>query len=308
MNLLIVGAGAIGSLIGARLSRTNASVVLFSTDRAHMEAVDRGGLKIEELDGKVSNHTLSACFEIERVPPNPDYALVLVKSYATLEALSLVRPLCSPSTVFVTLQNGIGNWERIAEVVGKRAIIAGTTAQGSTLVAPGLIRHGGNGPTYLGEVYGAKSERVERLVQLFSQAGFAAQVSEQIQRLIWEKLLVNVGINAITALTGIRNGAVAQMPEAALLCRSAVSEAVEVAGAKGFPMAPDMAERVLSVAGATARNRSSMGQDVDREKRTEIEAINGAIVRFGQEAGIATPVNQTLTSLVKVLEARYTGQ
>ncbi|MGC9195985.1 MAG: ketopantoate reductase family protein [Syntrophobacteraceae bacterium] len=308
MNILIVGAGAIGSLIGARLSRTSASVVLFSTNREHMEAVREGGLKIEELDGKVSNHALRACFEIEGLPINPDYALVLVKSYATLEALSLVRPLCSPSTVFVTLQNGIGNWERIAEVVGKRAVIAGTTAQGSTLVAPGLIRHGGNGPTYIGEVFGAKSERVERLVDVFRQAGLATQPSDEVQRLIWEKLLVNVGINAITALTGIRNGAVAATAEAARLCRAAVGEAVAVAAAKGYPMGPDMADRVLSVAGATARNRSSMGQDVDRKKRTEIEAINGAIVRFGQDAGIATPVNQTLTSLVKVLEARYTAQ
>ncbi len=306
MNILIVGAGAIGSLIGARLSGTDASVVLFSTNRAHMEAVREGGLKIEELDGTVSSHTLSVCFEIGNLPVNPDYALVLVKSYATLEALSLVRPLCSASTVFVTLQNGIGNWERIAQVVGKSSVIAGTTAQGSTLLAPGLIRHGGNGPTYIGEICGAKSQRVERLVELFRRAGFATQATEEVQRLIWEKLIVNVGINAITALTGIRNGAVADMEEAARLCRAAVGEAVTVAGAKGYPMAPDMADRVLSVAVATARNRSSMGQDVDRKKRTEIEAINGAIVRFGQEAAIAVPVNQTLTSLVKVLEARYT--
>ncbi len=305
MKILIVGAGAIGSLIGARLSKTSASVFLFSTDRAHMEAVRRGGLKIEELDGTTGNYELSACFETERLPRNPDLALVLVKSYATMEALSLVRGVCSSATVFLTLQNGTGNWERIAEVVGKEAVLAGSTAQGSTLLGPGLIRHGGNGATCIGEPGGAVSDRVERVVELFRQAGLVAEPSDQVERLIWEKLMVNVGINAITALTGIRNGVIARMEEASGLCRAAVCEAVQVAGAKGFPMGMDMVERVLSVAGATARNRSSMGQDVDRKKRTEIDAINGAIVRFGKEAGISTPVNETLTSLVKVLEANY---
>jgi 2-dehydropantoate 2-reductase len=308
MNILIVGAGAIGSLIGARLSKTKASVFLFSTDQTHMEAVREGGLKVEELDGKVSNYALSAGFEIDSLPRHPDLALLLVKSYATEAALSLVRGACSSSTVFLTLQNGIGNWERIARVVGQEAVLAGSTAQGSTLVAPGFVRHGGNGPTFIGELDGRLSERVERVVELFRQAGLVAEPSGQVERLIWEKLMVNVGINAITALTGIRNGSVASLEEAAGLCEAAVKEALTVAGAKGFPMGRDMVERVLSVARATARNRSSMGQDVDKQKRTEIDAINGAIVRFGREAGIPTPVNQTLTSLIKVLEAQYAGE
>ncbi len=305
MNILIVGAGAIGSLIGARLSGTKASVVLFSTDRMHMEAVSQAGLNVEELDGTVRNYALSACFEIDKLPPNPDLAIVLVKSYATREALSLVRDVCSASTVFLTLQNGIGNWERIAEIAGKKAVLAGSTAQGSTLLGPGLIRHGGNGATYIGEPGGTISQRVQRVVELFRQAGLVAEPSDQVERLIWEKLIVNVGINAITALTGIRNGSIAEMEEAAGLCKSAVEEAIMVAGAKGFPMGMEMVERVLSVARATARNRSSMGQDVDRKKRTEIDAINGAIVSFAKEAGIPTPVNRTLTSLIKVLEAQY---
>ena len=308
MNILIVGAGAIGSLIGARLSQTQATVILFSTDRPHMEAVRESGLKVEELDGTLRTYALNACFEIENLPRNPDLALILVKSYATREALSFVRPVCSPSTVFLTLQNGIGNWEQIAEVVGEKSVLAGSTAQGSTLLGPGLIRHGGNGPTYIGEPGGAVSERVEHLVGLFRQAGLAAEPSDKVQSLIWQKLIVNVGINAITALTGIKNGSVAEMAEAAAVCGAAVSEAVLVAGANGFPMGADAVERVLSVARATARNRSSMGQDVDRKKRTEIDAINGAIVRFARQAGIPAPVNETLTSLVKVLEADYAGK
>jgi len=306
MNVLIVGAGALGSLIGARLSKTKASVLLFSRDREHMEAIRRGGLNIEELDGTVRNYRLATCFKPEELPRDTDLAIVLVKTYETHNALSSVRNIRSTSTVFLTLQNGIGNWERIAEITGKEAVVAGTTAQGSTLVGPGLIRHGGNGPTYLGELSGQISDRVARIVELFREAGLDAKPSDEVEKLIWEKLVVNVGINAITGLTGIRNGIIAEWQEATDLCRSAVEEAILVAASKGFPLSMDMIERVIAVARATARNRSSMGQDVDNRKRTEIDAINGAVVGFGMETGIPTPVNRTLTSLIKVLEAQYT--
>lgn len=305
MNILILGAGAMGSLLGARLSKTGAAISLYSTNRRHMEAVGQNGLLVEELDGTVGNVPLTTYFEPDGLPPNPDLVLVLVKTYATEAAVSGVLDLCSSSTVFLTLQNGIGNWEKIAGITGRDAVLAGSTAQGSTLLGPGRIRHGGNGPTHIGEPGGPASERVRRIVDLFRKAGLAAEPSDNVEQLIWQKLVVNVGINAITGLTGIRNGFIAEMPEAADLCGAAVEEAVSVAGARGFPFGREMVDRVISVARATARNRSSMGQDVDNGKRTEIDAINGAIVRFGKQSGIPTPVNYTLTALMKILEANY---
>jgi 2-dehydropantoate 2-reductase len=305
MNILIVGAGALGSLIGARLSKTSASVSLFNTNHAHMQAIRKKGLDIEELDGSVSNNRLEACYEVQKVPPRPDLALVMVKTYSTEEAVSLVRPICSPSTVFLTLQNGIGNWERIAEIAGEKSVLAGSTAQGATLLGPGRIRHGGNGPTYIGEPRGPASERVINVVEVFRESGLVTEPSSNVERLIWEKLVINVGINAITGLTGIKNGLIAQVREATELCSQAVLEAIAVAGANGFTIGDEMVQRVIEVARATARNRSSMGQDVDKKKRTEIDAINGAVVRFAEKAGIAAPVNRTLTALIKILETRY---
>jgi 2-dehydropantoate 2-reductase len=302
MNILILGAGAMGSLLGARLSKTGASISLFSTNRAHMEAIGREGLLIEELDGTHSNYPLSTYCDPHRLPHNPDLVLVVVKTSATKTAVSSLFGRCTPSTLFLTLQNGIGNWEQIAEITGKEAVLAGSTAQGATLLGAGKIRHGGNGPTYIGETSGPASKRVDRIVALFREAGFVAEPNDNVGRLIWEKLIVNAGINAITGLTGIRNGVIAEMQEASELCSSAVEEAIIVARAKGFPIELEMIERVLGVARATARNRSSMGQDVDKRKRTEIDAINGAIVQFGKQVGIPTPVNQTLTSLIKILE------
>lgn len=303
MQILVLGAGAMGSLLGARLARPGTSITLFTIDRAHVRAVQLDGLLIEEMDGTVSHHRLPAIDSPEAVPGKPDVVLVTVKSYATQVAVESVMPACDASTVFLTLQNGTGNWQRIAGITGRKAVLAGTTAQGATLVGPGRIRHGGNGATFIGEPEGPPTPRVAALVDRFVQAGLQAESSDNMEWLIWEKLMVNVGINAITALTGIRNGLIAELDPARELCREAVREAMAVAHAAGYPMRPEMEEKVLSVARATARNRSSMGQDVDAGKRTEIDAINGAIVRLGRELQLATPINLTLTNLVRIVEA-----
>ncbi len=305
MRILILGAGALGSLIGARLSRTNGQVLLLTTDREHVASIQQRGLLVEELDGSTSRYYLPAHDHPHTISEKPDIVIVTVKSYDTVAAVHSVMDCCCASTVFLTLQNGIGNWESISQMVGEESVLAGSTAQGATMLEPGMIRHGGNGQTHVGEINGRLSPRVHRIVDVFRQAEMEAHASDAMQRLIWEKLLINVGINAITALTGITNGLVAELEPARHLSQSAVQEAFDVARARGFAIDVDIFERVLAVAKATATNRSSMLQDVDRKKRTEIDAINGAVVRFGQEAGIATPVNQSLARLVHTLEATY---
>ncbi len=306
MHILILGAGALGSLLGARLSQAGrVRISLLTTDRQHVLAIRQDGLTVEELDGSTRCYRLPAFDAPHTLEEAPDLVLVSVKTHSIEGAVSSVVDRCHAATLFLTLQNGIGNWERIARLVGEGSVLVGTTAQGATLLAPGRIRHGGNGPTYLGEPDGPPSPRVLAVVEKFRQAGLTAESREGMAQLIWEKLHVNVGINAITALTGIRNGFIAAMPVARELCRAAVEEAMRVARAKGFVMPEDMVERVLAIAQATAVNRSSMGQDVDHRKRTEIDAINGAIVALGEQLHLPTPVNQTLVQLVKILEDNY---
>ena len=305
MHVLILGAGALGSLLGSRLSQTDAKVSLLSTNREHIQAIRRGGLMVEELDGSTQCYPVAAYDHPGSIAEAPDLVLVAVKTYSIEEAVSDIIAHCGPGTLFLTLQNGVGNWERIALMVGKELVLVGTTSQGSTLVEPGRVRHGGNGPTFMGEPHGPPSPRVRSVVELFHRAGFKTEARDRMEQLVWEKLHANVGINAITALTGIRNGFIAETPVARALCRAAVEEAMLVARTKGFEISDDMVERVLAIARATARNRYSMGQDVDRRNRTEIDAINGAIVAFGEQVHIPTPVNRTLTQLVKTLEASY---
>jgi len=305
-HVLILGAGALGSLFGARLSRAREKVTLFSTNQEHIQAIRENGLEVEELDGSVQRYALVACDDPGTIDTKADLVIVLVKSYTTREAVEGIKSCCRPSTLFLTLQNGTGNWERIAGVVGKESVLVGVTAQGATrLQRPGCIRHGGNGATFIGEPEGPSSERARWVVDLFRRSGIETEASDRMKELMWEKLMINVGINAITALTGIRNGLIPRVEEGRELCRAAVEEAMLVARAQGITIREDMVERVLSVAVATSVNRSSMGQDADRRKRTEIDAINGAIVRLGREAHIETPVNRTLTHLIKIMEAGH---
>lgn len=306
MNILVIGAGAMGSLFGSRFGRAGENVFLLDIHREHIAAIRRKGLTIIELDGRLETTPIEASTNASDIPWRADLVLVMVKSYATGAALaSLQERHLQPSTLFLTLQNGIGNAELLAGTFEAASVLAGVTAQGATFVEPGVVRHGGNGPTHVGAWSGGTDERVYRIVRLWNKAGMEAHAASDVQTLIWKKLMVNIGINAITALTGIRNGAIDSLAPARRLSEAAVLEALAVAQAAGIPLNDFSVEDVFRIAQATAANRSSMGQDVDHRRRTEIDAINGAIVRLGEVLQVPTPVNRTLTELIHTLEAVF---
>jgi len=303
MRILILGAGALGSLLGARLSEAT-ETVLFSRNREHIQAIREYGLVIEELDGSERRLSVPAASRPDEIPTAPDLVITVVKAYDTSAAVQAVLPICRENTLFLSLQNGLGNLEQIVEAGLTERALAGITAQGATFLGPGRVRHGGLGPTHLGEPDGPISRRVRQVVDIFNQAGLQATAAEQARRLIWRKLIINVGINPITAISRVPNGWIADRPEASELASTAVEEAVAVARASGFDPGGSMTETVMEVARATASNISSMHQDIRSGKRTEIESINGAVVQRGEKLGLATPVNRTLTSLVQLIERR----
>lgn len=303
MHILILGAGALGSLLGARLARSRARVTLISTNTQHMQAIQNQGLQIVEMDQSLSRHNLQALNSPEQMDEAPDLALILVKSYSTLQAVRSILPVCSNKTLFLTLQNGIGNWETIAQAVPRQNILAGITAQGATYLQPGKIRHGGDGATYIGEIEAPAGERVQQIVEVFQQAGLETQPTEETIKLLWHKLLINAGINALTGILKVPNGLIAESAPAQEIALSAVREGLAIARAKDLILGEEkIQQQVLAVARATARNISSMHQDLLRGRPTEIEAINGALVKIGQEQGLNCPVNQTLTNLVRTIQ------
>ncbi|MFP4258693.1 MAG: ketopantoate reductase family protein [Desulfovermiculus sp.] len=304
MNILILGVGAMGTLFGARLQAAGYTPVLLGRQADQMEIVAEQGLLVEELDRTRSTWPANVCLAPKDVCTPPDVVLVLVKSYATDAAVSSVLPYCHERTVFVTVQNGMGNWEQIAAHVPRERILAGVTAQGATRIGPGHIRHGGNGDTILGAVEVEPPDVLWDLIHIFRRAGLKCEATDRTLEHIWSKLFVNIGINAVTALTGVPNGWIADFKPAREVTQAAVGEAMQVAEARGIKPSLDTVDRVLAIAQATAWNHSSMLQDVRNKNQTEVEAINGIICRWGSEHNISTPVNMALKNLVHVLESK----
>lgn len=299
MDVAVLGSGAMGALFGGHLAATGVPVTLVDVWEEHVRALEEEGLRMETPEGETKTIPVEATTDPGEV--DADLVLVFVKSTHTADAVEDAASLLADADV-LTLQNGLGNPETIAETVDRDRIIAGVTAHGSTLVGPGQIRHAGRGPTTIGRYFTDNDGRVEEVAARFTEAGIETDVSETIEGDVWEKVVVNVGINAITALARVRNGKLVTEPPGERLLRAAVEEATHVAAAEGYDLADDVDEYVLEVAEKTGANRSSMRQDVEAGRQTEIETLNGEVVRRGREAGVATPVNRTLSDLVRLAE------
>ena len=299
MKIGIIGAGAMGSLYGARLSALPENeVFLIDISREQIDAVNRDGLSMEEDDETIVFQNLKGVTQAADAGVC-DLVVLFVKSTLTKIAVEGNRAVFGPDTIVVTLQNGLGNAEAIAEALGGGKILAGTTAHGATMLAPGKIRHAGSGKTILGELGKEKTERPAKLAALFNRAGLNTEVSDNVEGLIWDKLLVNTGINALTGLTELCNGQLLDYEELTAILEEAVLEGEAVARAKEVKLNfADPVAHTKEVCAATAKNRSSMLQDLTNHRRTEIETINGAIVKEGERTGVPTPVNRTLTRLI----------
>ncbi len=307
MKTVIVGPGAMGSLFAYYLISSGEEVWLIDYRLARVEKIKKEGIKIEGVSGE--HHIKPRITADPKEAGKVELIIICVKAYDTEAAIKRVTPLIGETTTVLSVQNGKGNLEIIAEVVEKERVVGGTTAQGATVLGEGHIRHAGLGETIIGCPTEASSKRLEAVAALFNRSGVKTSTTDDLKGLIWSKLLINVGINALTALTRLKNGQLLDYPGTRKLMAEAVGEGVKVVEAKGVHLSyPDVVDKVESVARATAANISSMLQDVLKKKHTEVDYINGAIVSEGQKLGIETPVNQSLTYLVKTLEASYDKQ
>jgi len=303
VKIAVIGAGAMGSLFGALLTESGEDVWLYDIWEEHVKAINEKGLGIER-EGKVRKVTVNATTDKRKIGKT-DLAIIFVKSNQTGDAARTASELTGNNGFILTLQNGMGNADIIGEIIDPDRIIAGTTSHGATMLRPGSIRHAGTGPTLIGMWSDIQKTGIQKIADVFNKAGIITETVDDVRSVIWAKLLVNVGINAITALTGIKNGRILDLSVTKELSRVAVKEAIEVAKAQGVKVADNTIEHIFQVAVATSANRSSMGQDVDNKRQTEINAINGAVVKEAQKLGVKVPVNQTLTALVETLQAHY---
>jgi len=307
MKIIILGSGAMGSIFGSYIWQINKDILLLDVWKEHVEKINNEGLLIEAPNGLEKRIFINANFPSYKKIPIADLLIVFVKSYQTEKALSAIDSAIGPNTKILTLQNGLGNDEKIAKFVDHNRIYIGGTAQGGAVISPGKVRHRIAGHTYVGKLTGGEDTFLLKIEKLFNKAGIPTTVLDDVKSVIWSKLILNVAFNALTALTQLRNGDFIGIKEGKKLLSMAVGEAVCVAEAKGIKTNYDDPVKACFELGSTtvSKNITSMLNDVLKNRKTEIDSINGAIVKESKELGISSPVNETLTLLIKIIEKTY---
>ena len=299
-RLLIVGPGAMGLLFASRLKKlTSHEIFLLDYKKERAEFLNKQGIKVEGLKGEF--HVYVPVITKEQIDFSPDFVLIFVKAYSTKDAAYELKEIVSEDSCVITLQNGIGNIEILEEVL-KKKVYGGVTAEGATLISTGHVRHAGYGDT----IIGPSSDKLTELRDILNKAGFSTQIRDDIESFLWGKLLINVGINALTAITGLRNGMLIQIEETKFIMHESLREAMEVVKKKKLKLPyEDPFQKTEEVCKKTAQNISSMLQDVLAQRPTEINFLNGAIVKESKKLGIDTPVNQALTFLIRAIQKTY---
>lgn len=303
MRICILGAGSLGSAMGGFLAKAGNDVVLINRNAAHCDRINSDGLTLV-IEDREERIRVAAATTPEGLAP-ADLVMVMVKSFDTEAAIRAATHLVSPGTVVLSLQNGLGHEEIIGAVVGRERVIAGKTYVGGQMVAPGRIIAGAAGKeTIIGELDGSVSDRVRRVADTFDAAGLATVVSDNIVGAMWDKLLVNVATGALSGITRLDYGNLYSVPELEATGIAAVAEAMQVADALGIRLATKNPRDAWTKAGNRLPFvfKPSVLQSLEKGSITEIDFVNGAIVRAGAKAGIATPVNATLVACIKGIE------
>jgi len=302
---ILGGGGAMGGLFGGYLARAGNAVTLIEVSRVAIDAINTSGLRIEEKDGSTPVIAVPASDDPANVGP-VDLIVNFVKCYHTEAAIRSAKPMLGPDTAILSLQNGWGNAPRIAAIAGEDRVIVGLTYHSGTLLAPGLVKHPGAGLTHLGELSGGVTPRIEAVAHVFRAAGIETATSARIMDEVWKKLALNACTLPTSALLGFFAHELVAFEGTKAVIAAILQEVVAVARANDIAL--DYDERWAAITGLLAKavgGKASMLQDVQASRQTEIEVINGAIVAAGLKAGVPTPVNQTMVSMIEAAQARY---
>lgn len=288
--IIILGSGAIGSTYGALLSRKNDVILL--GNREHIKHIQMYGLEL--IGESEQNFKLDAKTRINKIPPDT-LILLTTKAQDSIHAIKKIRSILRADSIMLILQNGIGIKDKVKEVIGKVEIFRGVTEIAAEFLAPGRIRYW-NGVTII-----AESKSSKGIAEIFIAAGLKIRISKNITEDIWKKLILNCVANPLTALFQVRNNKILDK-QLEWVRWEITNECIAVAKAAGIKtlLNPSNIDNKIK----NYHNLSSMCQDILKKKKTEIDYLNGEIVKLGKKYGISTPVNQTMTNLVKFLEKK----
>jgi 2-dehydropantoate 2-reductase len=308
MKVCVIGAGALGSTIGGTLAAGGCEVWLIDSYQPHVEAINRSGLRLQ--DGEVERTVkVGAAITAQGIGP-ADLLIVLVKSFHTRQAIESAVGVIGPDTTVMSLQNGLGHEDIIADVVGRQRVLAGKTYVGGVFLGPGRVRIGVAGKeTVIGELDGGSTERVQRIAAAMNAAGLMTEISPNIIGTMWDKLLINVAGGALTAITRLTYGGLYSLPMLEECGLAAITEAVAVARANGVKLSiqEPLEAWEKARAGLGEAFKTSMLQSIEKGQPTEVDFIHGSVVRWGERAGVPTPVNSTLVACVKGIEHAMTN-
>lgn len=303
-SIVMMGAGGVGSYYGALLARAGHEVTLVARGE-HLEALRRQGhVRVREAGGEVWEVPVRAVGRPEGPPP--DLAVVTVKSHQTLQAARDLAPALGPGTLVLSLQNGVENVTRLISALGRDDVLGGQCFVGLRVNDPGTVDHQAEGRVSLGDPAGGVTDRA-RAVFAIVDGAWNVTLSADIVRDQWDKLLWNVGFNAMCAVTGCTSGESLATPESAALVREAMGELVAVANASGVPLTDDDADRMAAFNPQLRDYRPSTAQDIAAGKAVERDAICGFVARQGAELGIDVPVNRVLDGMLALQQDRATG-
>ncbi|HYY90434.1 MAG TPA: 2-dehydropantoate 2-reductase [Candidatus Dormibacteraeota bacterium] len=302
MRIAIFGAGAIGCLFGMRLHRSENNVLLVHHDPRTVATIRKNGVRLKEVSGKMIRARIqikqSLSFE-----DRPDLVLLTVKAYDTEEAARNLSKQVERDTPVLSLQNGLGNVEILLRFFQSSSFMAGTTTEAVQRIGPGLILHKGSGTTWVGGIGVRSASRSKEIARLFGDSGFKTRTSRNITGVIWSKAIVNSAINPISALARVSNRDIARIPSLREAALSLVEEGVLVARAHGVSLTPSPMILLSRVLASSGRNQSSMLQDIEAGRKTEIRELNGRIASLGKRLKVNSSLNSLITQLVLGLEA-----
>jgi 2-dehydropantoate 2-reductase len=307
-KITVVGAGAMGGLFGGLLAEGGLDVTLVDAWPEHIAAIRQNGLRIVGIGGDraIKVKATTDASEVRTA----DVVLFQCKAFANETAAKSVKHLFGGATVAITFQNGLGNEQTLGAILGAQNVLGGLTAQAGLAEGPGVVRNFGDLPTYIGEMAGGLSERAVAIAKAFTAHGLPVSASAEIKRDKWKKLLGNVALGAISAVTDMRSVEIMRVPELQEIVFRAVDEAAAVAAQEGVALDVVEAREVLmklvdTSGGGTGNSKSSMREDIIRRRRTEIDTIHGAVARLARQHKVATPTIDTMVAMVKGLQAQY---
>lgn len=303
MNIMILGAGAMGALVGGYLSRRN-QVWLVDVDAERVRQIEQKGVRVREQDGSVGFFHPHAVVDSAGLP-EMDLVIVFVKAMYTLSALQDNRGRIGPRTYLMTLQNGAGHEARLLRFADEDHVIIGSTQHNSSVIENGFVNHGGGGKTSIGLLSGA-NDRIAPIVETFTDCGFACSASDTIKAQIWSKLFLNTSASALTAVLQVPMGFILDDPHACALMETLVREAVAVANAEGICQfdPQQVTEEVKNVLANARGGYTSIYADVKAGACSEVDTISGSVVEAAGELGVAVPCHEMLVHLIHAMEHR----